>query len=153
MISSAAPAVKPTTTECGTRSTMAPTRASPSSNCMAPTRKVKVSTSCMYCGEPTSARGAISAIVVNEMAFAGPVTISRLDPNSAATMQGSMAAYRPYCGGNPANVAKATPCGSTTTAPVRPAIRSARSVPGSRHAGAQRMNGNGMWACYLAPCP
>ena len=147
MISSAAPAVKPTTTECGTRSTIAPTRARPSSSCIAPTRKLSVSTSWMYCGVPGTASGAISAIVVSEIALAGPVTISRLEPNSAATMHGSIAAYSPYCGGSPASVAKATPCGSTTTAPVRPAIRSARSVPGSRQTGAQRMNGNGMPAC------
>ena len=62
-------------------------------------------------------------------------------------MHGSMAAYNPYCGGNPASVAKATPCGSTTTAPVNPAIRSARSAPGSRQTGAQRMNGSCMAAC------
>ena len=44
-ISTAAPAVKPTTTECGTFSTMAPARARPSSSCRAPTRKASVSTS------------------------------------------------------------------------------------------------------------
>jgi hypothetical protein len=43
-MSSAAPAVKPTTTECGTFSIQVPTRASPSSNCMAPTRNASVST-------------------------------------------------------------------------------------------------------------
>ncbi len=63
---------------------------------MVPTRKLNVSTSCTYCGEPAAASGAINAIVVSEMALAGPVTIRRLDPNSAATMHGSMAAYSPY---------------------------------------------------------
>ena len=50
----------------------------------------------MYSGDPATASGVTSAMVVSEMALAGPVTINRLDPNSAATMQGSMAAYRPY---------------------------------------------------------
>ncbi len=44
MMSIAAPAVNPTTTECGTRSTISPTRARPKSSCIAPTRKLKVST-------------------------------------------------------------------------------------------------------------
>jgi hypothetical protein len=32
---------------------------------------------------------------VSEIALAGPVTIRRLDPNSAAMMQGTIAAYKP----------------------------------------------------------
>jgi len=52
-----------------------------------------------------------------------------------------MAAYRPYCGGMPASVAKATPWGSTTTAPVKPASRSARRPPGWRHSSCQRRMG------------
>ncbi len=140
-ISTAAPAVKPTTTECGTLSTSAPTRASPSSNCITPTSSASVSTSLTYSGEPTAASGATSAIVVNEIALAGPVTIKRLAPNSAATMHGSIAAYNPYCGGIPASVAKATPCGSTTTAPVSPASASARSAPGWRHSSRHRIMG------------
>ena len=75
------------------------------------------------------------------MALAGPVTISRLEPKTAATMHGTIAAYRPYCGGMPARVAKATPWGSTTTAPVRPASRSARRAPGWRHSSCQRRMG------------
>ena len=142
MIRIAAPAVKPTITECGTRSTRRPARASPSSSCIAPTRKVSVSTSATYWPEPAAASGAISARVVSEIAFAGPVTIRRLEPNSAATMHGTIAEYRPYCGGMPASVAKARPCGSTTTAPVRPASRSARTTPGCRSSGSQRANGS-----------
>jgi hypothetical protein len=38
------------------------------------------------------ARGAIKAIVVREIALAGPVTIKRLEPNKAAMMQGTIAA-------------------------------------------------------------
>ncbi len=76
------------------------------------------------------------------MAFAGPATMRRLEPNSAATMQGTIAAYRPYSGGNPARVAKAAPCGNTTTAPVSPASASARKVPLWRQSGSQRMKGS-----------
>jgi hypothetical protein len=81
------------------------------------------------------------------MALAGPVTIRRLEPNSAATMHGSSAAYRPYWGGTPAKVAKATPCGSTTTAPVRPASASARSAPGWRHSSRHCMTGRCIGRC------
>ncbi len=40
----------------------------------------------------------------------------------------TIAVYKPNSGGNPAMVAKATPCGNTITAPVKPAIRSAFNV-------------------------
>ena len=64
-----------------------------------------------------------------EMAVVGPDTRCQDEPHSAATMAGSMAAYKPYSGGMPAMVAKATPCGTRIRPPVKPAIRSARSVP------------------------
>lgn len=64
----------------------------------------------------------------SELALVGPDMTCQLDPNSAATMHGTMAVYRPYCGGRPASAAKAMPWGSTSTAPSRPASRSARSV-------------------------
>ena len=50
------------------------------------------------------------------------------EPKSAAITVGTMAQYRPYSGGRPASMAKATPCGSTATAPTSPAITSARAV-------------------------
>ena len=40
---------------------------------------------------------------MREMALAGPVTISRLETNIAATMHGTRAEYRPDCDGMPAN--------------------------------------------------
>src|SRR5947209_18558447 len=49
-------------------------------------------------------------------------------PNSAATTVGTIAQYRSYSGGSPARVANATPCGNTTTAPIRPASASALKV-------------------------
>jgi len=36
---------------------------------------------------------------MREMALAGPVTVSRLETNIAATMHGTRAEYRPHCGG------------------------------------------------------
>ena len=75
------------------------------------------------------------------MALAGPVIMTRLDPNRAATRQGNIAAYRPYWGGMPASVANAMPCGRTTIAPVMPARISARSTPGVRSSGAHSRKG------------
>ena len=50
-----------------------------------------------------------------DAAVVGPETSCRDEPNSAATIAGTIAAYSPYSGGIPAMVAKATPWGSTTT--------------------------------------
>jgi len=61
----------------------------------------------------------------------GPATVCKDEPNSAATTVGTIAQYRPYSGGSPASVANATPCGSTTTAPINPASASALSVAAS----------------------
>ena len=58
----------------------------------------------------------------------GPDTSCREEPNKAAITAGTMAAYSPYSGGIPAIVAKATPWGSTTMAPVTAARPSARRV-------------------------
>ena len=43
-------------------------------------------------------------------------------------MHGTTAVYRPYSGGRPASVAKAMPCGRTSSAPSTPAMRSARRL-------------------------
>ena len=80
----------------------------------------------MNSGEPGSAKGLMAANTAMEIAVVGPETRCQLDPNSAAMIAGTMAAYKPYSGGIPAMVAKATPCGNTMSAPVSPAIRSAR---------------------------
>src|SRR6266705_4840678 len=72
---------------------------------------------------------------MSDTGLVGPATVRRDDPNSAATIAGTMAQYRPYSGGRPASVAKATPWGSTTMAPTRPASASAFNVaePTSGH--------------------
>src|SRR3977135_898115 len=65
---------------------------------------------------------------MSETGLVGPATVCRDEPNSAATTVGTIAQYKPYSGGRPASVANATPCGNTTTAPIRPASASAFSV-------------------------
>src|SRR5690606_5841399 len=123
------------------RSTARPRPARPIASCQKPTMKVSVITSCTYAGEPGAARGPTRPSTVSEIAFAGPVTIRRLAPKSAAITHGTIALYRPYSGGIPASVANATPCGSTTIAPVSPAIKSARTVARSRSSGSHARNG------------
>ena len=63
-----------------------------------------------------------------EIAVVGPDTKCQEEPHKAATMAGNMAAYKPYSGGMPAIVAKATPWGTKIKLPVKPAIRSARKL-------------------------
>src|SRR2546421_9743364 len=65
---------------------------------------------------------------MSETGLVGPATVCSDEPNSAATTVGTIAQYSPYSGGSPARVANATPCGNTTTAPIRPASASALSV-------------------------
>src|SRR3990167_8815846 len=136
----AAPAVKPTTTECDTKLTNVPMRASPSTNWYTPARKVSVSAIWMNLALPGSANLATVANTTIEIAVVGPEIRWREEPNSAAIIGGTMAVYRPYTGGRPAMSANATPCGSTMMAPVKPAIRSAFSVVRLTR-GHQRRNG------------
>ena len=136
----AAPAVKPTTTECDTKLTSAPMRASPSTNWYTPARKVSVSAIWMNLALPGSANLATVANTTIEIAVVGPEIRWREEPNNAAMIGGTMAVYRPYTGGRPAMSANATPCGSTITAPVKPATRSAFSVVRLTR-GHQRRNG------------
>ena len=83
-----------------------------------------------------------------EIAVVGPDTKCQLDPNSAAIIAGTIAAYKPYSGGMPAMVANATPCGNTIIAPVRPAIKSARLVCRLTR-GHQRRKGNTLYSHRL----
>lgn len=68
------------------------------------------------------------AASASEVALVGPETMRRLAPISAATMQGTMLVYRPQVGGRPASAAKAMPCGSTISAPMKPAMPSSRRL-------------------------
>ena len=92
-----------------------------------------------------------------EITLVGPDTRCQLEPKSAARIAGTIAAYSPYCGGRPASVANATPCGSTMTAPASAAMPSARRV--SRLTmGHQRKNGNmrgsqGWWGEFKTVLP
>src|SRR6267143_6212123 len=74
------------------------------------------------------AKALSTANTMSETGLVGPATVCRDEPNSAATTVGTSAPYRPYSGGSPARVAHATPCGNTTTAPIRPASASAFKV-------------------------
>lgn len=127
-INSAAPAVKPITTVCEIKFTSAPMRAKPKISWNKPVKKVSVSTMLMNCGLPGVAKALTEANTAIEIAVVGPETKCQLEPNMAAIIVGTIAAYKPYSGGSPAIVAKATPCGNTINAPVKPAVRSARAV-------------------------
>ena len=88
---------------------------------------VTVSASCMYSLLPAIASGVSIANKASDRALVGPDMTWRLEPNNAATTQGTMAVYKPYWGGKPASMANAIAWGSTKTAPSKPAIVSARN--------------------------
>ena len=127
-INTAAPLVNPMTTVCEMKFTTAPRRAKPSASWKMPTCRVSVRARPTYSGVPGSARLWIAAKSAIDIAVVGPDTRCHDEPKRAATMAGTIAAYRPYCGGRPAMVAKATPWGRTIRAPVKPASRSSRRV-------------------------
>jgi len=82
----------------------------------------------MNSGDPGVAYGLAEEKTTIEIAVVGPDIKCHEDPNKAATIGVIMAVYKPYTGGKPAIMAKATPCGSTITAPVIPARKSALIV-------------------------
>ena len=150
-ISRAAPAVKPTTTECEMKFTIAPSRANPSASWKAPAMKVRVNTMRMYPALPGSASGATVVNTTIEIAVVGPEIRWCDEPKSAATIAGTIAQYSPYSGGRPAIRANATPCGSTMIAPVTPASRSARVL---RAVTRSRQRRKGSRRCQSNPwCP
>ena len=70
-----------------------------------------------------------TAKTTSDSAFVGPLTMCHDDPHSAATIAGTIARVQAVlAAASPASVAYATPCGSTTSPPIRPAIASALSV-------------------------
>ena len=91
MMSSAAPAVKPTITVCEMKLTSVPRRARPSTSWIAPTSRHSVRTSRMYSSLPGSASGATAANTTSDSALVGPETRCQDEPNSAATMTGTIA--------------------------------------------------------------
>jgi hypothetical protein len=90
-----------------------------------PASKVRVSARDINSGVPGTAWLLIVENITIEMAVVGPDIRCLDDPKSAAMIGVIIAVYRPYSGGRPAMVAKATPCGRTITAPVNPAMMSA----------------------------
>ena len=99
----------------------------------------------------------------SEFALVGPETTCQLEPNSAATTHGTIAVYRPYSGGRPASVAKAKPCGSTSSAPSTPATSRRASVCAidAAHPGAEQRvseldhaaDYRGAYGRFVAPGP
>ena len=106
-------------------------------------RLATVAPSARNAHEPGAACGLRLAKSRIATALVGPAIMCRLDPNSAERIGGTIAEYRPYCGGSPARIANATPCGSPSIAPVRPASRSARVVLRSTN-GHQRRKGSSL---------
>jgi len=90
MISSPAPAVKPTITVIEMKFTSAPSRASPSPSLMRPIIRFSVSTSRMYSGEKGVASAASDAKTMSEVALVGPDTSCQDEPQSAPTTAGSI---------------------------------------------------------------
>jgi len=82
----------------------------------------------MYSGVEGGVRGLTEVKTTIDIAVVGPEIRWNEEPKRAAIMAGTIAEYKPYSGGRPAIIAKATPCGRTMTAPVSPAMRSARIV-------------------------
>jgi len=68
------------------------------------------------------------AKTISDVAFVGPDTRCHEEPQSAPTIAGNIAPYKPYSGGIPANVANATACGRTMRADTIPASKSARNA-------------------------
>lgn len=101
-ITSAAPRVKPSTTDCETNVTSVPKRSRPSSHWNRPARKVSSKTRAMKRSLPTSARGLTLVSSTMEMAAVGPPIRCQDEPHRQAMITGTMAAYRPYCAGSPA---------------------------------------------------
>ena len=127
-ISPAAPLVKPSITEGEMKFASVPIRASANSSCIKPTPSVSASASGTTRLASPAASGTSIAPSASEVALVGPDKTCRLDPASAAIAHGSTAAASPMAGGRPASAAKAIACGSTSTAPSRPASRSARKL-------------------------
>ncbi|MNT15537.1 hypothetical protein D3C72_1505950 [compost metagenome] len=90
-ISIAAPQVKPRSTEGEMKFASDPKRKTPMHSWSRPTATVTVSARFTYSGLPTSASGASMAKRAREFALVGPDTTCKLEPNKAATMQGTTA--------------------------------------------------------------
>jgi hypothetical protein len=85
----------------------------------------------MYCCVPTSAIGANAAADMSEIIVIGPVDICEQEPNSAATITGTNAVYKPTSIGKPANDAYAIDCGIKTRATLIQATKSPLITQGS----------------------
>jgi hypothetical protein len=89
-IKQAAPAVKPTTTECEMKLTSAPRRTTPMISCSTPTMKASVIASATYSSLPGVAMPLREANMMTEAAVVGPETRCHDEPNRAAMTAGTM---------------------------------------------------------------
>ncbi|MNY11107.1 hypothetical protein D3C86_1441170 [compost metagenome] len=101
-MTTAAPRVKPSTTECETKFTRAPKRSRPSSHWNSPARKLSNRIRAMKSSLPGVARGLTLVNRTMEIAAVGPQIRCQDEPHRQATITGTMAAYRPYSAGSPA---------------------------------------------------
>ena len=97
-------------------------------SCIMPTMNARVIAIDIYSALPGMAMALSDENMTIDAAVVGPDTRCHEDPNKAAIIAGIMLVYRPYSGGIPAIAAKATPCGKTIAAPVKPAIKSTWTV-------------------------
>ncbi len=89
-IRQAAPAVKPTTTECEMKLTSAPSLTTPIISCRPPTMKASVIASATYSSLPGAAIPLSEANIIMDAAVVGPDTKCQEEPNRAAIMAGTM---------------------------------------------------------------
>ncbi|MDT4843069.1 hypothetical protein FQZ97_769870 [compost metagenome] len=90
-ISVAAPQVKPSSTDGEIKLASEPSRSVPTASCITPTTMVTASASPIYAGLPANASGLSMANNASELALVGPDITCQLEPNSAATIQGTTA--------------------------------------------------------------
>ena len=90
-MSTAAPDVKPSSTEGAMKCVSTPSRSSAMPTCSKPTIKVSTRARRRYSALPATASGASDANKARVSALVGPVSTCRLDPASAATAVGTTA--------------------------------------------------------------
>lgn len=90
-INIAAPLMNPSNTEGAMKSVIQPSLKAPTANCIIPINAVTAIANAMYLGLPGIVSGLKAAKSASEFAFVGPDMTWRLDPNKAATAQGTIA--------------------------------------------------------------
>ncbi len=104
-MSTAAPAVNPTTTESDTKFTSAPMRASPITSLRKPASTARYPAAARNSGVPGVATVSRVASTSRLVALVGPECRCRDEPHSAPATAAVTAVYRPICGGSSAIMA------------------------------------------------